>query len=86
MEVCELTGANPYALLSGGSLLMTAADGLGLKAALEEAGIPAAIIGKVTDSHDRLLINEEEARYLDRPQPDEIYAAFGRRMEKPEEA
>ena len=86
VEVCELTGANPYALLSGGSLLMTAADGLGLKAALEEAGIPAAIIGKVTDSHDRLLINEEEARYLDRPQPDEIYAAFGRKMEKPEEA
>ena len=86
VEVCELTGANPYALLSGGSLLMTAGDGLGLKAALEEAGIPAAIIGKVTDSHDRLLLNEEEARYLDRPQPDEIYAALGRRMEKPEEA
>lgn len=86
VEVCELTGANPYALLSGGSLLMTAVDGLGLKAALEEAGIPAAIIGKVTDSHDRLLVNEEEARYLDRPQPDEIYAALGRRMEKPEEA
>ncbi len=52
---------------------MTSEDGAGLVSALEAEGIPAAVVGKVTDSHDRLLVNEEEIRYMDRPQRDEIY-------------
>ncbi|MCM1190729.1 MAG: AIR synthase-related protein [bacterium] len=73
VEVCELCHANPYELLSGGSLLMTAWDGPKLAAALEEEGIPAVVVGKITDSHDRILINEDEVRYLGRPKQDEIY-------------
>ena len=30
-------------------------------------------VGKVTDSKDRILINEEEIRYMDRPKRDGIY-------------
>ena len=73
VEVCEHCNVNPYELLSGGSLLMTAEDGPGLVLALEEAGIPAVIVGKVTDSKDRILRNEDEVRYMDRPKQDEIY-------------
>lgn len=68
VEICNFYNINPYELLSGGSLLITCNDGAALTAALEAEGIPAAIIGKITDSNDRLIINEDEKRYLDRPQ------------------
>ncbi|MCI9336304.1 MAG: hydrogenase maturation factor [Lachnospiraceae bacterium] len=73
VEVCEYCGANPYELLSGGCLIMTAWDGGGLVRALQEAGIPAAAAGKLTRGNDRILTNGEEIRYLDRPQRDGIY-------------
>lgn len=73
VEVCEHMGVNPYELKSGGSLLITCDDGVALVDKLLQAGINAAIIGKVTDSNDRLILNEDETRYLDRPKMDEIY-------------
>ncbi|MCM1302854.1 MAG: AIR synthase-related protein [Butyrivibrio sp.] len=73
VEVCEYCNVNPYELLSGGCLLMTSEDGIGLVSGLKAAGIPAVMVGKVTDSNDRILINEEEVRYLDRPGQDQIY-------------
>lgn len=72
VEICNFYNINPYELLSGGSLLITCVDGSELTAALEAEGIPAATIGKITDSNDRLIINEDEKRYLDRPQNGEI--------------
>ena len=73
VEVCECCNVNPYELKSGGSLVMTTEDGLGLVAALEAQGIPAAVVGKLTDSNDRIIINEDETRYMDRPRTDEVY-------------
>ena len=73
VEVCEHCNVNPYELLSGGCLVMTAEDGQALVTALEEAGIPAVIVGKVTDSKDRILVNEDEIRYMDKPKQDEVY-------------
>ncbi len=73
VEVCECCNVNPYEIMSAGCLVMTTEDGLGLAAALEKAHIPAAVVGKVTDGNDRVLFNEEEIRYMDRPRTDEIY-------------
>lgn len=73
VEVCELCDVNPYELMSGGCLIMTTEDGPGLVAALEERGIPAVIVGRVTDSHDRILLNGEETRYMDKPKQDELF-------------
>ena len=73
VEVCECCNVNPYELLSGGCLLMTSGDGSGLVSALKAEGVPAVIVGKVTDSKDRILVNEDEVRYLDRPKNDELY-------------
>ena len=70
VEVCEFVGANPYELRSGGCLIMTTNDGQKLVEALEEAGIAAAVVGSLTDSKDRLILNEDEVRYMDRPQVD----------------
>lgn len=76
VEVCECCGANPYELLSGGCLIMTAQDGASLAEALEAEQIPAAVIGHITDSNDRVIRNEDEVRYMDRPKTDEIYKKF----------
>ncbi len=73
VEVCEFCDVNPYELLSGGCLVMTTEDGNGLVEALAEANIPAVVVGKITDSNDRIIYNGEEKRFLDKPKMDEIH-------------
>ena len=73
VEICEFFGLNPYQLLSGGSMLMAAEDGNALVRLLKREGISATLIGSLTNKKERVLINGQERRYLDRPQPDEIY-------------
>ena len=73
VEVCEYCNVNPYQLLSGGCLIMTAEDGQRLVKSLHARQIPAVIVGKVTDSKDRILLNGDEIRYMDRPIGDELY-------------
>lgn len=72
VEVCEFFGISPYELLSGGCLLMTADSGFDLVRALEGVHIPAVVAGKITEGNDRIIINEEERRFLERPKSDEI--------------
>lgn len=76
IEVCEFFDLNPYQLLSGGALLMVAADGRGLVKALEEENIPACIIGSTNGTNDKIVVNQDETRYLEPPAPDEIYKLF----------
>ncbi|MDE6202916.1 MAG: hydrogenase maturation factor [Lachnospiraceae bacterium] len=76
IEVCEFFDLNPYQLLSGGALLMAAADGRGLVKALEEEKIPACVIGSTNGTNDKIVVNQEEIRYLEPPAPDEIYKLF----------
>ncbi|HBA49312.1 MAG TPA: hypothetical protein DCZ91_16270 [Lachnospiraceae bacterium] len=73
VEVCECCNVNPYELMSGGCLIMACSDGPGLAGALEAEGIPAAVVGKVTDSKDRILVNGDEIRYMNRPGRDGVY-------------
>ena len=40
--------------------------------ALFEKGINACIIGSTTDKNDRIIRNDDETRYLDKPGADEI--------------
>ena len=58
---------NPYQIASGGSLLMAAEDGNRLVMDLAKEGIPAVVVGKATAGNDRVLINEEERRFLEPP-------------------
>ncbi len=69
-ETVELTNhlnINPYLMPSQGSLLMVTSDGLGLVSKLEECGIDAYIIGKITEDNDKVIINEDEKRFLEPP-------------------
>ena len=74
VEICEFFDLNPYKIVSGGSLLIATEDGNGMVLELEKSGIPATVIGKATDSNDRVLINEDERRFLETTQTDELYA------------
>lgn len=63
---------DPYRMRSVGSLLAVTKDAGSLIGKLEVSGIPAVRIGELTKDHDKILRNEEEIRYLDLPQPDEL--------------
>lgn len=73
VEICEFFTYNPYQLLSGGSLLIAAEDGFGLVRALEREHIPAAVIGRLTDGNDRVILKDDERRFIELPQMDEIW-------------
>lgn len=72
IEVCEFYHLNPYELLSGGALIMVTSDGGRLVRMLEAEGIPAAIIGNTNKSNDKIIVNQDETRYLEPAGPDEI--------------
>lgn len=78
VEICEYFDVNPYEIMSSGSMLITIDDGAALVRALLDAGIPATVVGRTTTSNDRILRNNGEIRFLDRPKPDELYRALGR--------
>lgn len=76
VEVCECCGINPYELLSGGCLVMASRDGEALVQALAKQQIPAVTVGRLTEGRERIIRNEEEVRYMDRPRTDEIYKIY----------
>lgn len=73
IEICEYFHINPYALLSGGSLLIATDNGHDFVKELEKQNIHAAVVGKTNDSNDRVVTNGEETRFLEPPKMDEIY-------------
>ncbi len=78
VEVCEFFDLNPYMLRSGGSLLITAERGSDIVDALHEAGIEAAVIGRIREDNDKIVIygEDREKRFLEPPRRDEIYKAL----------
>lgn len=73
IEICEFFDINPYELYSAGSLLVGTDRAEALVADLAGLGIPASVIGRVTDGNDRLIRNGEDCRFLDRPRQEEWY-------------
>ncbi len=73
VEICEFFGYNPYQLMSTGSLIVTTNDGFGLVRKLEAEGISASVVGKITDSNDKVIFRDDEKRYIDLPGMDEIF-------------
>ena len=67
VEVCEFFGYNPYEIRSDGALLMVTRKGRALVEALAAEGIFAEVIGTITDGNDKVIINEDEKRFLEPP-------------------
>lgn len=76
VEICNFYDINPYELMSSGSMLMATDNGHDLVRALEEEHIHAVVVGKVTDSNDKIVINGDETRFLEPPKTDELYKAL----------
>lgn len=76
IEVCEYFHLNPYQLTSAGSILMITDKGAELKEKLLENGIPCEVIGRTTDTNERILWSHSEKRYLDRPSQDELVKIY----------
>lgn len=75
VEICEYFDVNPYQLKGDGALVFLTHDSTAVIKALKEQGISAAVIGRVTDSNDRILINGEETRFLEPNRVDEYEKA-----------
>lgn len=72
IEICELYRLNPYQLRSGGCFLIVTEDESRVVKELSARGIPAAVIGELTNNNDKIIQNGEDIRYIDRPAPDEL--------------
>lgn len=77
VEICQYFDLNPYQIMSSGSMMIAADDGYELVRKLEAAGIHASVVGRTNSGNDRILRNGEDVRYLDKPQPDELYKILG---------
>ena len=55
---------------------MVTREGGKLVRTLAEKGIPAAVIGNMNDSNDKIVVNRDEVRYLGPPVSDEIHKLF----------
>lgn len=75
VEVSEYFDVNPYQLKGDGAVLFLTHDSDKVIKKLKEQGILATVIGKMTDSNDRVLINEEEKRFLEPNRVDEYERA-----------
>lgn len=76
IEICDFVDADPYKLISSGSMLIVTEHGNELVNALNSQGIDGAVIGSFVLGNDKIVINEDEKRYLEPPAVDELYAAL----------
>ncbi|MDF2843533.1 MAG: hypothetical protein K0R00_1959 [Herbinix sp.] len=73
VEICEFYDLNPYMLISSGCMLIITDHANHLVDSLKAEGIVAAVIGRITEGNDRVILNEEERRFLEPPKSDELY-------------
>lgn len=78
IEICNFLDLNPYELLSGGSMVIFCEEASEIVEKLREEGIPAAYIGRTTQSKDRVLCVDGERRFMEPGITDELF----KRMEK----
>ncbi|MBO4807587.1 MAG: hydrogenase maturation factor [Lachnospiraceae bacterium] len=76
VEICDFLGINPYELMSDGTMLVMTPDGEGYKDALSEEGVEAVLIGTTKANNDKIILNDDEVRYVDKPAADSIYILF----------
>ena len=64
IEIFEELQINPYTYPSQGAWLIRSDKTYEIKDILNRAGITASIIGRETSNNDRIIINQDETRFL----------------------
>ena len=74
IEIANFFDIDPYWMESAGSLLAAIPAGKAeeVLTRLAESSIPAAVIGTLNDSNQKIIRNGDEMRFLDRPQADSL--------------
>jgi hydrogenase maturation factor len=72
-DICMHYNINPYKLISSGCMLISTSDGEGLVRHLEKAGISAALVGKLNESDDKIIISASGREMISPPAADELY-------------
>lgn len=73
IEICEIYDINPYMLNGKGAILIISEHGNELVRKLQNEGIYASIIGCTADNNDKVVINDNEVRYLESRIVDELH-------------
>ena len=76
IEICEYFQLNPYQMTSVGSVLLMTDNGKELADMLMRNGIQAEVIGRTTADRERVILNQDEKRYIDRPAQDELLKIY----------
>ena len=76
VEISEYFDINPYQLKGDGALLFLTHDSATAIRELKALGIEAKVIGRITDSNDRVLLNGEDTRFLEPNRVDEYERAI----------
>lgn len=72
IEVCEVFDINPYRLRGDGSLLVVTEDSKTLIEELASQNILGTVIGRTTECIDRVVIRDDETRFLEPANGDEL--------------
>lgn len=73
-KICKAMGIDYLGLISSGTMIIAAENGAGLVEKLKEAGIEAAVIGRLTEG-GRYLLAGDLRLPLNQPKSDALYAA-----------
>lgn len=72
VEICNFFDVSPYQMQSEGSCLLLAKNGYRVKNRLRDEGIFSEIIGFTMKNNDRVVINGDETRYLEKHYEDAL--------------
>ena len=77
LKICDRLGADPYRLISSGSMLIAARDGKAVVRALAAENIAAAVIGRVTEGEGLTVVYPDGREIHTEIQADELYRFKG---------
>ena len=79
MAIARHFRLDPLRLISSGCMLIACPDGAAMVKAIQGAGVPAAIIGRLTASEEgKMLVSGGISRVLGEPGPDELWKVKAR--------
>ncbi|HHY13351.1 MAG TPA: AIR synthase [Thermoanaerobacterales bacterium] len=73
LKICEIMSLDPFKLIAAGSMLITATDGDKIVDALDNEGIEASIIGKITDEGFNIIHKDGSSSTFEPPERDELW-------------
>lgn len=76
VAICDFFGIDPLGLISSGSMLICTPNGEKVIKALEEKGIAATLVGKITADQSKIIVSGGTSFPLKPPERDELFRAI----------